>query len=466
MSCRARTIALEAVYRLSICLVHLLSIAGLLLFCSVIAQAKNSCNSNDSLINLATHAVSGIGGTGISTQDSGIGGTGINNGGMGGTGSEEESIGTLKNTINDSGIGGTGIIGTITGFSSMCVNHVEIQYDSDTPISVNGRLSAITDLTVGQVIAVQAEESDGAYIARNIAVNNAIVGPISDLKPEAHQMRILGQTIKIGQLPDSGSLSNLKTDQWVQVSGHRFADGTIVASHIESIPPSGEVTINGYVNHVDSSGFEINGTRIDYDVKSLSAELTQGSEVRIEGNWDGAYLKAQYIEIEPTRNSLGNVDHLIIEGYVHALSDEELNLNNWIVTLTPHVLFETGYTSGDLRLNQRIQVSGRVEKNQRIVAERVKIIKYESLSHLPESNGKKQIDDSESSKIDNLEDNSELKSAQGTEDGSIKDAAHDTDQHQSSGTPVEILILAVILISALVLILILLTQSCTKRKRV
>ncbi|TXI18584.1 MAG: hypothetical protein E6Q62_06340 [Nitrosomonas sp.] len=466
MSCRAHTIALAAVYRRSVCLVHSLSVAGLLLFCSVIAQANNSCNINDPLINFATHAVSGIGGTGITAQDSGIGGTGINDGGMGGTGTEEESIGTIKNTINDSGIGGTGIIGTITGFSSICVNHVEIQYDSDTPISINGRLSTISGLTVGQVIAVQADELDGVFIARNIAVNNTIAGPISDLKPEARQMRVLGQTIKIGQLPDDGSLSNLKTDHWVQVSGLRLADGTIVATHIESIPPAAEVTINGYVNHVDSSGFEINGTRIDYDVKSLSAELTQGSEVRIEGNWDGAYLKAQYIEIEPTRQSLGNVEHLIIEGYIHALSDNELNLNNWIVTLTPNIQMEAGNTSSGLRLNQRIQVSGRVDENQRVIAERIKVMKYESPYHPQESNGKNQIDDSETSKIGNLEDNQEVKPVQENEDDSIKDAGQDTDQGQSSGIPIEILILAVIIISALVLVLILLTQSCANRKRI
>ena len=52
-------------------------------------------------------------------QDIGLGGTGL-----------------MANTGN--GLGGTGIVGEITGFGSIFVNGVEIEYDSDTPFTING----------------------------------------------------------------------------------------------------------------------------------------------------------------------------------------------------------------------------------------------------------------------------------------------------------------------------------------
>ena len=97
-------------------------------------------------------------------------------------------------------------------------------------------------------------------------------------------------------------------------------------------------------------------------------------EVQATGQWDGANLMAQHIQAEPTRQSIGNVEHVVIEGYVHALSDKELNLNNRIVALDPNTQV-AGDARGDLKLDQRIQLSGRLDTNQRINAERIELTK-------------------------------------------------------------------------------------------
>src|SRR3954466_4498615 len=81
----------------------------------------------------------------------GIGGTGARaEGGIGGTGVQAEG-----------GIGGTGVIaggelgliGVITGFGSICVNGVEVHYDSTTPVTVNGQPGAADALALGQTVA-------------------------------------------------------------------------------------------------------------------------------------------------------------------------------------------------------------------------------------------------------------------------------------------------------------------------
>ncbi len=83
-------ISLAAAYHIS---AYLSRIVILLLICSVIALAKNNCETNASQINPANFTHSGIGGTGAPIAQSGMGGTGIQDGGTGGTGNQESGIG-------------------------------------------------------------------------------------------------------------------------------------------------------------------------------------------------------------------------------------------------------------------------------------------------------------------------------------------------------------------------------------
>src|SRR5262245_45113002 len=68
------------------------------------------------------------------------------------------------------GVGGTGapatlgVVGTITEFASVCVNGLEIHYDTATPVTVNGRPAAAGQLALGQVVAVEAAP-DGERLA-------------------------------------------------------------------------------------------------------------------------------------------------------------------------------------------------------------------------------------------------------------------------------------------------------------
>lgn len=429
-------ISLAAAYHISI---YLSRIVTLLLICSVSALAKNNCETNASQINPANFAHSGIGGTGSPIAQSGIGGTGIHDGGTGGTGNQESGIGGTGSVASDGGVGGTGIIGIITGFASICANGIEIHYDVDTPVSIDGRLSTVRDLAVGQVIAVRAPGATTGHelTASHIAVIHAAVGPISHLNPETRELYVLGQAVQVGQLKDHGNFSNLKTGDWVQVSGHRLSSGIIVASRIESTTPQlAEAGINGYVTQIDAKGFEVNGTRIDHDAQLLPV-ITQGMEVRIVGHWDGAHLKAQHIQIEPTRQSIGNVEHLVIEGYIHALDDKGLNINNQAIAFESAQI-SAGNTRSDFRLDQRIQISGRLGTDQRVIAERIEL-KHESPVQLQERNDRSQTDGRGNKK--NLENEPEIKPAKGNESSQThrdghsdgKQERNDRSQIDSSG---------------------------------
>lgn len=417
-----------------------LGMVMLTFLCSAGALAKNNCGTHASLINPAHLAHSGIGGTGAA--QSGIGGTGLYDGGIGGTGSLEGGIGGTGNVAHDGGIGGTGIIGIITGFASICVNGVEIRYDINTPVTVDGRLSTARDLAAGQVVAVRAFGAGQELTAQTIAVMHAAVGPVSSLNPARGEMQVLGQTVQTGQSGNHDELSNLRTGDWVQVSGHRLSNGTIVASRIETTPPRQEARLNGQVTQIDSQSFEVNGTRIHHDAKLLPSGLTRGMEVSVAGHWDGALLKAQHIQLEPTRQSIGNVDHMVIEGYVHALDDKELNLSNRIIALDPNTQI-TGNVRNDLKVDQRIQISGRPGADQRINPEWIEI-KYESPPQIQiqERSDLNEIDGSSRGKRDLSGNVPEAKSIQGNRDNQSdsgsknelrKDAGHDSDKDHVSG---------------------------------
>jgi len=157
----------------------------------------------------------GIGGTGI---DSGLGGTGID-AGLGGTGI-------------DGGLGGTGIFGLIEGFSSIWVNDVRIEIPETAVITLNGRPAREADLTLGQTVAVEAEDDgQGGLVARRIDAAFALVGPISGAESAGDRLRlrVLGQVVEASALTLTDSL---RPGDWVVVTGLRDHRGAIQAANV------------------------------------------------------------------------------------------------------------------------------------------------------------------------------------------------------------------------------------------
>lgn len=402
---------------LSHLIAHTIRVAAITLCFSSGVSAKNNCDTHATTINPAiiAHADSGIGGTGITTTESGIGGTGLYEGGIGGTGKPAGGIGGTGNVASDGGIGGTGIIGIITGFASICVNGIEVHYGNNTPIQVDGQSATIRDLAAGQLIAVRASGSEAELTARHIAVIHAAVGPISTVDHEKGEIRVLNQTVQITRLEDRHSLSALKAGDWTQISGHRLTSGAIIASRIEMIPPRLEAKLNGYVTNIDSQSFEVNGTRVNVSAQAPIADISHGMEISVAGHWNGASLQAEHIAREPTRQSIGNVQHLVIEGYIHALDDKAISLGNRIVPLDSSTQI-TGASRNELRPDQRIQMTGQVGSDQRIIPERIEM-KQEQPLLLQQKLDHDAINSHHQENKKTLKDEPDLKSGEGDKDG-------------------------------------------------
>jgi len=160
-------------------------------------------------------------------EPGGMGGTGMRgDGGIGGTGIRAE--------------GDVGIIGIITGFGSICVNGVEVEYDAATPISSDGAPAAASALALGQLVAVRAVGSGAQARAREIRILDALVGRAEAVDPAAGEFQVGNQRVRLAAstvLEPNVSLAEL-AGRSVRVSGLWRADGSLAATRIQRAPPS------------------------------------------------------------------------------------------------------------------------------------------------------------------------------------------------------------------------------------
>ena len=147
-------------------------------------------------------------------------------------GGEDEDIGLggtgLLATGDDSGLGGTGILGEITGFGSIFVNGVEIEYDNETHFTVNGNTVAHQQLEIGDVVEVLTTDDNKHTQAQIINLRHEVIGKVESVDPQTFSFIVHGQTviqpINKRQLPVVGTS--------VAVSGFRVNKKTIVSTRV------------------------------------------------------------------------------------------------------------------------------------------------------------------------------------------------------------------------------------------
>jgi len=281
---------------------------------------------------------SGIGGTGAPSSKnngSGIGGTGSplpkkNGSGIGGTGA----------IANESGIGGTGqktdnqasiIIGTITGFGSICVNGVEIHYAASTPIQINGEASNTDQLALGQVVSVNVSGTGHEVYAKDIQVMNIISGPVTEIDSQLNQVTVLGQKVHLSDKTHFSdvkvTLANIQKGSFIQVSGLRQNDGGIVASRIANSFSANRAQITGIASDITENGFKIRGVSITTLNKP---SVKAGQHVRVSGLMEAEKIMAKQIMVP----KLLEGQKFKIEGLVNIDTKEQL-IKIGPVTLKP-----------------------------------------------------------------------------------------------------------------------------------
>lgn len=313
----------------------------------------------------------GVGGTGAPVIEHGIGGTGAPiagqaESGIGGTGAPLTStpggIGGTGARVADNGLGGTGIVGTITGFASICVNGVEVHYDDNVPVSMNESPALLRELAVGQVVAVEAGLSERGLEATRISILNAYEGPLTALPTETEPMRVMGQPVRVAH---NAQLSGtLQLGQMVRVSGLRNASGEVVATRVERAPDLIEASAIGTL---DRGGA----------LQGLTLEATQavpGGEVLVRGQWSGATLNVARISPDPSVPFAGRVRQAIVEGLVHDRVGSQVMMSGFSVVFESGTEFADG-RQNELDKNQRIRVHGVFTGTREVTASRIEFVR-------------------------------------------------------------------------------------------
>ncbi len=324
------------------------------LFSSQAGWAANNCVTQQG----------GMGGTGAATHDGGIGGTGSM--------ALREGISGTGDMAQGSGIGGTGIVGIITGFASICVNGMEIHYDPETPLEINGRPATAKDLAVGQLVLAEATGNGDEVAARNISVQYAVSGPISRVSAANGQMQIMGQEVQMIEHtinPSGSNTANLHAGDFVQVSGLRKQDGVIVAARIDRVPAQNEVSVNGPVSQVSNHEFSVYGLRIAPAFGNVPEGVAAGREVRVFGQLQHGLLKAEKIDVAPAVPFGGSEQRLELQGYLHASRAAD----KLIVGQTPMEISPQTVIGSKLAPDQLVRVSARFTPDKRLVVEHIEV---------------------------------------------------------------------------------------------
>lgn len=291
---------------------------------------------------------------------SGLGGTGApavrgpDPGGIGGTGQ----------VATGNGLGGTGIVGVVTGFASICVNGIEVEYEPSTPVERGGQPSPLGDLAVGQLVALQAGGTGDQLRATRIAVIDAAVGPLTALDVASGRFEVMGQ---VATALERGDLQGLAVGDWVRVSGQRVASGEIRATRVQRAV-AGEAVVTGPYVPPGAGGARVGDTPLAWS--PATDGVAPGQEVGVRGRWVGGRLQVQALQVQPTRAAVGGSREVLLQGYVHGFSGRELRLGYESLVLDEAARVEGGDLAA-LRVDQPVQVRGRVDEQQRLRVERL-----------------------------------------------------------------------------------------------
>lgn len=133
----------------------------------------------------------------------------------------------------DRGLGGTGVVGEITGFGSIFVNGIEIEYHEGTPVTVDGEEVEVPALQIGDVVEILTTDSSKHTQAIRINLRHEVIGKVTSVDENGSSFTVSGQVVTMqdgaGQLPEPGDP--------VAVSGIRIDETHIHATRV--IPAEG-----------------------------------------------------------------------------------------------------------------------------------------------------------------------------------------------------------------------------------
>ncbi|MDX2142660.1 MAG: DUF5666 domain-containing protein [Rhodospirillaceae bacterium] len=204
--------------------------------------------------------------------------------GIGGTGIAGQTM--MAGVKAGDGIGGTGILGTISGFGSIIVNGLKLEYDRTTAMEIDGRPASLEELKVGQVVKGLARAKNGKLTLDSLEMQHAVTGPIERIDHDTETLAVLGQSIRVNLGGDKAAIDSFKTlttGDMVSVSGLRQADGTIVATRVDQQPDDGRIVLRGIAGAASADSVTIGGLTLSLSKETTVSPVKAGGRVFVSG---------------------------------------------------------------------------------------------------------------------------------------------------------------------------------------
>jgi hypothetical protein len=268
--------------------------------------------------------------------------------------------------------GAIGVVDMLTASSSVCVGGLEIHYDNATPVTVNGRRAHVSQLEIGQVVAIEARAAAGQLTARDIAILRVLEGPVTRIDPDTRRVLVMGQVVRVTDdtmMPEQEQLAALGPGATVEVSGYRNAHGEVIASRIDIAPPRSGHSVIGRMKQRDARTGEIGGLLV-YLASDMRME--KESDVLVRGLWDGGQLRAGTLAEDPSVDLMSRVERAVVESLVlESMQGDLLRVGEHQVRIGRQTRFDPAARA--LRIDQRVRVTGALDGRRAIAAERIEV---------------------------------------------------------------------------------------------
>ena len=262
--------------------------------------------------------------------------------------------------------------GSITELNSVTVNG--IRYDTNsTSVNVNGLPANVSDLKLGQVVALEGEVnfSDATGRADEIGYSATVIGPVENVDATLDRLIVMGQTVLTNADTvfdpsiDPDSFAGLTVGATTQISGFRNADGDIMATRIEPDTSSTGAQLIGTVAGLDLANmlFSVNRLTVDYG-SAILIDLpmgmpTDGLLVIVRGSLTNGILVvdeiANIINLAATPGERAYLGGIV----TRFASPTDFDLNGFPITINASTGFVNGIV-GDLQANAEITIDGAV----------------------------------------------------------------------------------------------------------
>jgi predicted regulator of Ras-like GTPase activity (Roadblock/LC7/MglB family) len=289
-----------------------------------------------------------------------------NGDGIGGTGIQSAAVNPGSGDgIGGTGIGNTGVRGTITGFGSILVNGLTLEFDHTTTVEIDGKPASLEALKIGQIVQGVAQTKSGKLNLATIEIQHAVTGPISAINHAQETLTVLGQKVRLNLGGDKNAIkafTTLKAGDMINVSGLRQTDGTIIATRVDQKSDEDRSLVRGTVTAVSATTIRVG----DFDVPRLPGDKTPapktGEHVTVSGRMINGAFTPEALVLTPPLAFDRDVAEVSLEAYAPKAATTPGPLSIDGINVTGAAL------PPGTEVNTRIVVTGRIDGPNSLVA--------------------------------------------------------------------------------------------------